>query len=59
MDATPGTTADTKVVLMELHEVGPAKLFDTGQPGRLLLWGGGRCLLLHLGLWAGATLQAG
>lgn len=30
MDATPGTTADTKVVLMELHDVGPTKLFDTG-----------------------------
>lgn len=30
MDATPGTTADTKVQLMELHSVGPAKLFDTG-----------------------------
>ncbi|KAL4444885.1 hypothetical protein ABPG77_003935 [Micractinium sp. CCAP 211/92] len=29
VDATPGTTADTKVVLMELHDVGPAKLFDT------------------------------
>lgn len=30
VDSTPGTTADTKVVLMELHDVGPAKLFDTG-----------------------------
>ncbi|GAB4823876.1 hypothetical protein N2152v2_010922 [Parachlorella kessleri] len=29
VDAHPGTTADTKTVLMELHEVGPAKLFDT------------------------------
>ncbi|KAL4448101.1 hypothetical protein ABPG75_005320 [Micractinium tetrahymenae] len=29
VDATPGTTADTKVVLMELHDVGPTKLFDT------------------------------
>ncbi|EFN57384.1 hypothetical protein CHLNCDRAFT_142788 [Chlorella variabilis] len=29
VDSTPGTTADTKVVLMELHDVGPAKLFDT------------------------------
>jgi len=29
VDATPGTTADTKVALMELHSVGPAKLFDT------------------------------
>ena len=36
MDATPGTTADTKVVLMELHDVGPAKLFDTGG------WAGGQ-----------------
>lgn len=29
VDATPGTTADVKTTLMELHEVGPAKLFDT------------------------------
>ncbi|KAG1678881.1 hypothetical protein FOA52_003549 [Chlamydomonas sp. UWO 241] len=29
VDATPGTTADVKVALMELHDVGPAKLFDT------------------------------
>ncbi|WIA39024.1 hypothetical protein OEZ86_005171 [Tetradesmus obliquus] len=29
VDATPGTTADVKVSLMELHELGPVKLFDT------------------------------
>lgn len=29
VDATPGTTADTKIALMELHAAGPVKLFDT------------------------------
>uniref|UniRef100_A0A7S0MUN0 G domain-containing protein n=1 Tax=Pyramimonas obovata TaxID=1411642 RepID=A0A7S0MUN0_9CHLO len=29
VDATPGTTADTKIALMELHEIGPVKIFDT------------------------------
>jgi [FeFe] hydrogenase H-cluster maturation GTPase HydF len=29
VDATPGTTADTKVTLMELHGLGPVKLLDT------------------------------
>jgi hypothetical protein len=29
VDATPGTTADVKAALMELHDIGPAKLFDT------------------------------
>lgn len=29
VDAKAGTTADTKVALMELHALGPAKLFDT------------------------------
>lgn len=29
VDATPGTTADVKTTLMELHDIGPAKLFDT------------------------------
>ncbi|CEM24053.1 unnamed protein product [Vitrella brassicaformis CCMP3155] len=29
VDATPGTTADTKITLMELHDIGPTKLFDT------------------------------
>lgn len=29
VDSTPGTTADVKVALMELHDLGPAKLFDT------------------------------
>jgi hypothetical protein len=33
VDSTPGTTADTKVALMELHDLGPAKLFDTGGCG--------------------------
>lgn len=28
-DSTPGTTADTKVALKELHGLGPVKLFDT------------------------------
>ncbi len=28
-DSTPGTTADTKVALIELHGMGPVKLFDT------------------------------
>lgn len=43
VDATPGTTADTKVQLMELHDVGPAKLFDTGGwVGRRVVVGGSR-----------------
>jgi len=29
VDSTPGTTADVKVTLMELHDIGPVKLFDT------------------------------
>eukprot|EP00873_Tetraselmis_striata_P015975 jgi/Tetstr1/436239/TSEL_025083.t1 len=29
VDSTPGTTADTKIALMELHEIGPVKIFDT------------------------------
>eukprot|EP00727_Mastigamoeba_balamuthi_P006183 m51a1_g2184 putative hydrogenase maturase protein F (488) ;mRNA; f:108401-110712 len=29
VDSTPGTTADTKVALMEFHTLGPVKLFDT------------------------------
>ena len=29
VDSTPGTTADTKVALMEIHSVGPCKLLDT------------------------------
>lgn len=29
VDATPGTTADVKTALMELHDIGPSKLFDT------------------------------
>jgi len=29
VDATPGTTADTRVALMELHGIGPVKLMDT------------------------------
>lgn len=29
VDATPGTTADTRVSLMELHGIGPVKLMDT------------------------------
>ncbi len=29
VDATPGTTADTKTTLAELHGLGPVKLFDT------------------------------
>jgi [FeFe] hydrogenase H-cluster maturation GTPase HydF len=28
-DSTPGTTADTKVAMQELHGLGPVKLFDT------------------------------
>ena len=28
-DPTPGTTADTKITLMELHGLGPVKLYDT------------------------------
>ncbi|MCF8361886.1 MAG: 50S ribosome-binding GTPase [Prolixibacteraceae bacterium] len=28
-DSTPGTTADTKIALIELHGLGPVKLFDT------------------------------
>ena len=29
VDASPGTTADTRVTLMELHGIGPVKLMDT------------------------------
>ena len=29
VDATPGTTADTRVALQEIHGLGPVKLFDT------------------------------
>jgi len=29
VDATPGTTADTKISLLEIHGIGPVKLFDT------------------------------
>ena len=29
VDSTPGTTADTRVTLMELHGIGPVKLMDT------------------------------
>lgn len=29
VDPTPGTTADTKIALQEIHGLGPAKLFDT------------------------------
>lgn len=29
VDATPGTTADTKITLCEIHGMGPVKLFDT------------------------------
>lgn len=29
VDSTPGTTADTKITLMEIHGLGPVKLMDT------------------------------
>jgi len=29
VDATPGTTADTKIALKEIHSIGPCKLLDT------------------------------
>jgi len=29
VDPTPGTTADTKIALHEIHGIGPVKLFDT------------------------------
>lgn len=29
VDATPGTTADAKITLQEIHGMGPVKLFDT------------------------------
>ncbi|MBR9691576.1 GTP-binding protein [Candidatus Woesearchaeota archaeon] len=29
VDSTPGTTADTKITLQEIHNLGPVKLFDT------------------------------
>ncbi len=29
VDATPGTTADTKIAVMEIHGLGPVKLFDS------------------------------
>jgi len=45
VDATPGTTADVKAALMELHDIGPAKLFDTAgvdESGEGWGWRGGR-----------------
>ena len=38
VDPKPGTTADTKVALCEIHGMGPVKLFDTAgvnEPGEL------------------------
>lgn len=29
VDQTPGTTTDTKIALLEIHGIGPVKLFDT------------------------------
>jgi len=29
VDATPGTTADTKIMLHEIHGIGPVRIFDT------------------------------
>ena len=29
VDATPGTTSDTRITMMELHGIGPVKLMDT------------------------------
>lgn len=29
VDSTPGTTADAKITLMEIHGLGACKLFDT------------------------------
>jgi [FeFe] hydrogenase H-cluster maturation GTPase HydF len=29
VDPSPGTTADTKIALMEIHQIGPCKLLDT------------------------------
>src|SRR3989338_2876148 len=29
VDSKPGTTADTKITLSEIHGMGPVKLFDT------------------------------
>ncbi|MDA3838056.1 MAG: 50S ribosome-binding GTPase [Candidatus Delongbacteria bacterium] len=29
VDSTPGTTADVKTIVMEIHELGPVKIFDT------------------------------
>ncbi len=29
VDATPGTTADTKIAMQEIHGMGPVKLYDT------------------------------
>ncbi len=29
VDSTPGTTADVKTTVMEIHELGPVKVFDT------------------------------
>ncbi|MCG2761401.1 MAG: 50S ribosome-binding GTPase [Candidatus Delongbacteria bacterium] len=29
VDSTPGTTADVKTTVMEIHELGPVKIFDT------------------------------
>ena len=29
VDSTPGTTADVKTILLELHALGPAKVLDT------------------------------
>jgi len=38
VDTNPGTTADTKISLLEIHGIGPVKLFDTAgldEKGRL------------------------
>jgi [FeFe] hydrogenase H-cluster maturation GTPase HydF len=39
VDATPGTTADTRVTLMEIHGIGPVKLMDTAGFDESLLLG--------------------
>ena len=36
VDPTPGTTADVKIALMEIHGLGPVKLFDTAGLDELL-----------------------
>jgi len=49
VDPTPGTTADNVISLMEIHDLGPVKIFDTagideaGELGEKEAWQGYDC----------------